>query len=360
MNDADGESSRTSEATVESATKPTSPQPTRAQRRERAWLAERTAAWQRLAADVAQLERGRHAPPEVVLGTVQRYPEVAGDLATARRAAAGSAAARGLEGIYARLHASLFAPPSHLGHELGRLFRREVPAIMAELQGRILVMALGFFLAAAAGAWLVESYPGLARLFASSEMVAGVERGELWTDDLLNILPSSVLSVQIFANNIAVTVAAFCLGTIYGLGTLYIVGLNGLMLGSLVAFTAQHGMHGRLLEFAAAHGFVELSVIFIAAAAGFSIGEAIARPAHRTRTEAFSRAVSRGGKLLLPCALLLVGAGLIEGYVSPDPRFPLWARLVIGIGYWAVMAWVLAGLPLGWRSGSAAAGEGKP
>lgn len=339
---------RSAEAAAVEAGQPASRQQTRAHRRERAWLAERAAAWRRLAADVARLERSRHAPPEVVLGTVQRYPELAGDLATARRTAAGSAAARGLEGLYARLHASLFAPPSNLGHELGRLFRIEVPAIVAELQGRILAMALGFFLAAAAGAWLVASYPELARLFASQEMIAGAERGELWTDDLLNVLPSSVLSAQIFANNIAVTVVAFCLGAFYGVGTLYIIALNGLMLGSMLAFTAQHGLHGRLLEFAAAHGFVELSVIFIAAAAGFSIGEAIARPAHRTRTAAFGRAVSRGGKLLLPCALLLVGAGLIEGYVSPDPRFPLWARLVIGIGYWLVMAWVLAGLPLGW------------
>ena len=49
------------------------------------------------------------------------------------------------------------------------------------------------------------------------------------------------------------------------------------------------------------------------------------------------------GKLLLACALLLVGAGLIEGFVSPDPSFPLWSRVTIGVGYWLVMVGLLSG-----------------
>lgn len=321
-----------------------------ASRRHRAWLADRAAAWERLAEDVRTLEGGRRASPETLLRAARAYPEAAGDLATLRRNAPASAAARRLEALYARLHDNLVAPPSNIGQDLAHLFRRDVPAIVRELRMHIVATAIGFLLAAAAGWQLVAAYPELARLFLSAETVARVERGELWTEGLLNVLPSSVLSVRIFANNIFVTIAAFCLGTVYGLGTLYIVLVNGLMLGSLLSFAAQHGLHGRLLEFVAAHGFVELSVIFVVAAAGFAVGEAIARPGHRTRAAAFRRAASRGGKLLLPCALLLVGAGFVEGYVSPDPRFPLWFRLTLGIGYWLVMAWVLCGLPTGHRA----------
>lgn len=318
-------------------------------RRQRAWLAERAAPWERLAEAVRTLEGARRAPPETLLHAVRAYPEAAGDLATLRRAAPASAAARSLEALYAKLHDNLFAPPGNLKEDLARLFRQEVPAIVRELRARILATALGFLLAAAAGWHLVAAYPDLAQLFLGPETVARVEQGELWTEGMLNVLPASVLSAAIFTNNILVAVTAFCLGAIYGLGTLYIVVLNGLMIGSLLSFTAQHDLHGRLLDFIAAHGFVELSVIFVVAAAGFAVGEAIARPGHRTRTAAFGRAVSRGGKLLLPCALLLVGAGLVEGYVSADPRFPLWFRLTLGVGYWFIMAWVLCGLPSGGR-----------
>ena len=55
-----------------------------------------------------------------------------------------------------------------------------------------------------AGWWLVATYPELAGLFASAEMIEKVRAGELWTDDLLNVMPSSLLSVSIFTNNVVV------------------------------------------------------------------------------------------------------------------------------------------------------------
>ena len=47
--------------------------------------------------------------------------------------------------------------------------------------------------------------------------------------------------------------------------------------------------------------------------------------------------------LLTLCALLLVGCGLIEGYLSPDTTFPIAARLVLGICWWLVMVGLLLG-----------------
>jgi hypothetical protein len=46
---------------------------------------------------------------------------------------------------------------------------------------------------------------------------------------------------------------------------------------------------------------------------------------------------------LIACAVLLVGSGIIEGYISPRHQFPLWARVTIGIGYWFLMIALLKG-----------------
>ncbi len=315
------------------------------------WIAQRSPTWRQLEARLPEVEDRRRAAPERVLEAVRSYPELARDLAVARRVLPDSALARQLDRLYVRLHRSLFQPAGSLGHDLARLFLTDVPIIVTELRLRIVIVAIGFFLAAGGGWWLVTTFPELARLFASEEMVEGVQGGQLWTDGMLNVVPSSVLSIRIFTNNIAVAVVAFCLGGIYGLGTIYIVALNGLMVGTMLAFTARYDLHWRLLEFIAAHGFVELSTIFIASAVGFSIGEAIARPAHRSRAAAFQRAASRGAKLMLPCILFLIGAGLIEGYVSPSPVVPATAKLAVGVVYWLAMFWVLAGLrlPAVWR-----------
>ena len=226
-----------------------------------------------------------------------------------------------------------------------------------QLRWHIASVSLGFCLAGCAGWWLVASYPELIGLFASEAMIEKVQSGELWTDDLLNVTPSSMLSLGILTNNIVVTLSAASLGVFYGLGTIYIIGLNGLMLGGVFAFTAQHGLAGRLFEFVCAHGFVELSVIAIGGAVGFYIGEAIARPGHLARVESFRRAVSRTSALIVVCVVFLVGAGLIEGYVSPDDRFSLAMRLIIGLGYWVLFLLALIGWPGFWfRRGVAPSG----
>jgi uncharacterized membrane protein SpoIIM required for sporulation len=238
---------------------------------------------------------------------------------------------------------------SHPGYALLSLFRDQIPRAVRELRAHIAWVSTLLAIAAAGGFWMVHTYPELIGLFASPELIATVERGELWTEGLLNIVPSSVLSVQILTNNVVVSLFAFCAGFLFGLGTFYIVALNGLMLGAVLAFTAQHALAGRLLAFMLPHGCVELSVMCLSGAAGAAVGEALIRPGAATRAESFRIAAARSGKLLFACVLLLVGCGLLEGYVSPDPEFPLWSRLAIGGGYWLFMVALLTGWLFGRR-----------
>jgi uncharacterized membrane protein SpoIIM required for sporulation len=197
--------------------------------------------------------------------------------------------------------------------------------------------------AAAARWWLITANPDLAGLFASESMQNDVRNGRLWTEGLFSVTPPSVLSVSIFTNNITVALTAASLGVLYGLGTLYIIGLNGLMLGGVFAFTAQHGLEGRLFEFIVAHGVVELSCICLSGAAGAAVGDALARPGLQSRGAAFAAATRRSGQLLVAVTLLLLVCGFIEGYVSPNPDMPLLTRLVVGFGYFALMVALLRG-----------------
>jgi len=189
----------------------------------------------------------------------------------------------------------------------------------------------------------VHRYPELIALFASPDTIASVERGQLWTQGLLNVVPSSLLSIQILTNNIVVTLFAYCLGFLFGLGTLYILGLNGLMLGAIFAFVGQHGLAGALFGFIVAHGCVELSVMCLSGAAGAAIGESLVRPGADGRLESFRAAALRTVPVLVSCAVLLVGSGFIEGFISPDPRFSLATRVAVGVGYWCLMVAFLTG-----------------
>jgi uncharacterized membrane protein SpoIIM required for sporulation len=220
---------------------------------------------------------------------------------------------------------------------------------MRWLRPHVLWATALFILTIVAGYWMVHTYPDLIALFASPELIATVERGQLWTEGLLNVVPSSVLSLQILTNNIVVSLFAYCAGFLFGLGTVYILGLNGLMLGAVFAFTGQHGLDDDLFRFVVAHGCVEISVMCLSGAAGAAVGEALIRPGTATRAESFQRAALSSGKLILACALLLIGSGLIEGYISPNPAFSLRARIAIGVSYWIFMLALLNGWLFGFR-----------
>jgi uncharacterized membrane protein SpoIIM required for sporulation len=315
-------------------------------------LLERAPLWREAEARARRLARGRSDAAADAARLADDYRLLAHDLARARALMPETRTREYLEAAYARAHATLHHGARRLPSELLALLREELPGVVVWLRPYIVWSTAIFALTALAGYALVRRYPELIALFASPDAIASVERGQLWTQGILNIMPSSVLSVELLANNIAVSLFAYCAGFLFGLGTLYILGLNGLMLGALLAFVGRHGLAAALLEFMVAHGCVELSVICLSGAAGAAVGEALVRPSLPTRLESFRAAALRSGKLLLVCALLLVGSGLIEGYVSPDPRFPPWSRIVIGVGYWLLMVALLSGRLIPRRRGA--------
>ena len=306
-----------------------------------AWMKSRARIWGEWLAQ--SQSRARRLDVEAAQRLVERYRALARDLTTARRLLPDSRATAALESLYIAAHASIDSSAPHTRATLLRLFRTEIPAIVASLRPAILWMGLLLFASAAAGWWLISSYPDLIVLVASDKMIDAVEHGRLWTEGMLNIAPASIISVRILSNNIVVSLFAFCAGIFFGLGAFYIIAVNGLMLGAMFAFTHQFGIDGELLKFVAAHGPVELSVMCISAAAGSALGESLIRPQAATRRESFQQAAGRVSRVLLACALLLIGCGLIEGFISPDPRVPLAARAVIGLGYWLLMLLFLSG-----------------
>lgn len=308
-----------------------------------AWVAQRAAAWNALRQQIDAQRQLRTTSVDDALHLVESYRSVARDLASARHLLPGSRVTAGLEALYAQLHELIRRPPRGGRAAWLALFRTRIPQVVSDLRGYIASITALFVLSALAGWWLVSAFPELVSLVASEAMLQNVEAGQLWTDDLLNVTPSSLLSLQILSNNIAVSIFAVCAGFLFGLGTFYIIATNGLMIGGVFAFTHQHGLAGRLFEFVAAHGFVELSVICIAGAIGAKIGDSLIRPTHATRRESFQRCMHQVGPLLLLCALLLVVSGVIEGFVSPDPAFPLGSRVAIGVCSWVLMLLALNG-----------------
>lgn len=309
----------------------------------RIWIRRHASQWRALATESAAAAHRNRATVEEALHTLSAYRVLSRHLASVRQILPGSVLAGTLAQTCAALHAAVNRSPRLTGARWLSLFRDDIPAAAASVRTLTLWIAALFAASIFAGWWLINAHPELVSLIAGPRMIDGVEHGHLWTYQVLNLAPPALLSARIFSNNVVVTLGAFCFGTLFGLGAFYMIAINGLMLGGLLAFTHQHGLGLGLLKFTLAHGPVELSVMCLAAAAGTALAEAVIRPGAASRAEALRRRTAELGPLLIACALLLLGSGLIEGFISPRPEISIPTRLAIGLGYWTVMVLWLSG-----------------
>jgi len=167
----------------------------------------------------------------------------------------------------------------------------------------------------------------------------------------------SFAAVAITYNNIQVGVNAFVLGIAGGVPSLIMLAFNGYLLGAVafLYFQTPPGFDVNLpLYFIAGiapHGSIELPAICLAAAAGMLLGFSWLFPGQRPRGEALRLAAREAGRLLAICALTLIVAGLIEGFLTPlNPPAAVslelwqWAKIAFGALVFALwLAWLLTG-----------------
>ena len=113
------------------------------------------------------------------------------------------------------------------------------------------------------------------------------------------------------------------LGALIGVGTIYYIAVFGANTGSILELTYKAGFGNDLVTFMVGHGVLELSCVFIAGGAGLLIGSAMLMPGDLSRADALKTRGMEAVRLMMGVALLLVVAGIIEGFISPaliDPR----------------------------------------
>ncbi len=132
-------------------------------------------------------------------------------------------------------------------------------------------------------------------------------------------------------NNIKVTIMAVALGVTAGIGTAAVLISNGILLGALAGVASNANVDFLFWAVILPHGILELSAIAIAGGAGLLLARAIYAPGDLPRRDALKLAGGEAGKLLAGVALMLVCAGLIEGFFTPAPLPPFF-KITFALG----------------------------
>lgn len=298
--------------------------------------------WEKFEAQLAAARKGMsHADLEEM---ALRYRQVLHDHALSAARYPGTAAAQRLRGLAVEGTRALVAGRSEGPGGLVEFFTRTFPrAFRRQLGMTGLALAL-FLMAALWGLAITVMRPGLGIAFLGPQAIAGLAEGRMWTESLVSAVPPAISSSQIATNNISVALSAWGGGILAGIVPLYVVLLNGLLLGSIVGVTMHYSMAGELLEFVAAHGPLEISLILVSAGAGLGIGRALVVSDDRPRSLALREAGRDALTVLLGCVPWFVVLAVVEVLVSPSPELSASFKLAVGLSLEALFL-ALAALP---------------
>jgi uncharacterized membrane protein SpoIIM required for sporulation len=285
--------------------------------------------WQRLDAVCARGTEGlANRPAPEISEAVRLYLRVSTHLTEARSRYADPRLERYLNDLVGRARQAIYAAKprtlrglrAFLGVRYREEMRRTAPFI-AVAAGMLVVVTL------VSWAWIERSAEARLGLIPPAAQEA-IRQFSGSRDPSLG--PAPALATEILFNNVQVAFLAFALGVAVGVGTVYVLVENAILLGVVAG---AFGAAGRGAEFWAVvlpHGLLELTAICIAAGAGLRMGWALIDPGDRARRRAFADEATAAVIVVLGVIPAFVIAALIEGFVS-GTEVPAPVQVTLGI-----------------------------
>lgn len=268
---------------------------------------------------------------------VQEYRELTSDLARLRTATRGAEPAElfYLNRLVASAHSLLYRRQTITLNRIVQFLFVDVPS---EIRASVVPIALAsalLFVPVLITARSVVKKPALAMVLLPPSMMAradsGVVRAKAGNSEYIRDpqVLRPLMASNIITNNVQVTFMAFALGISAGILTVWLLISNGISIGAVIGLYLSKGIGHLVFGFMAPHGVFELSAIVISGGAGFLLAAGIIIPGERTRRTALAENGRRAVKLVAGSAFLLVFAGTLEGFISPNAKIPLAAKFAI-------------------------------
>ena len=322
--------------------------------RQATFVERRQEGWERLDLLLRQAERStlRALGPDEVAEIGRLYRWVTSDLAFADGRGYDATLCAYLNRLTARAHALVYGGGSEGGAaRVARFYTSTFPREVWRSRWYMLLAVVLFLGPAGLAYFLIHTQPLNAFVLLPADMIAPIHKSLHET----NFEPSQAafgaptLSAFIMTNNIRLAFMAFAGGMTLGVVTVYVLIENGLILGGLAALYVDAGFGHDFFATIAPHGVIELTAVQIAAGAGLLIAGGMLAPGRLRRRDALVRNARRAAVLVMGVASMLVIAGTIEGFFSPQ-NFPADVRVAMG-GITAVLLLLYFVVPNVRRSG---------
>ena len=283
------------------------------------------AEWDRLASLVRRRRRLSGAEADELVALYQRASTHLSQL----RAGAGADPVRvaRLATLVARARSAVTGTHVPSWRMVARFAARDFPAAVYRARWWWLGAAVGSIVVAVATGWWIASSPGVqAALLPPAEAKALVQQQ---FKGYYTANPAASFAAQVWTNNVWVAAQALICGILLGIPTVLLLLENAINVGVDGGYLFAHGKGTLFFSLILPHGMLELSAVFLAAAAGLRLGWTVIDPGNRRRGQALAQEGRAMVTITLGLVVVLGVSGLIEAFVTPSP-LPTWARITIG------------------------------
>jgi uncharacterized membrane protein SpoIIM required for sporulation len=271
-----------------------------------------------------------------VLELAALYRGAAADLAYARRRFPGDPVVARLEALVLRGRVAVYGRTGRRG-SLRAFFARGYWRRLAERPAMVALAWVLLLVPAAAGAVWGLADPGAAVGLVPADFAGAADPPAEGRD--FGAAEGSVFATQVLVNNIQVTLAAFAGGLLFGVGTVFALVFNGLLLGTIGGLAFGAGNGEAFIRLISSHGPLELSCIVVGGVAGLRLGHSLIVPGSRTRLRSLQAEARRSVELAVGTAPWLVLCGFLEG-LATGPEIPVVVQAALGLGL-AALFWGL-------------------
>lgn len=299
--------------------------------------------WQAFAEQLKQLEQGKANAGELA-DFPHHYRRLCQHLALAQERGYSSYLVDPLQQLALRGHQQLYRHRSHVGASVLSFVLAGFPRLVREQWRFVLIASLLFFGSLLVVALLVYLFPDLIYSIVSPQQVA--EMQSMYDPDASRLGRAAdrassenwMMFGYYVMHNIGIAFQTFAAGLLLGLGSVFFLIFNGLIIGAISGHLTEIGYGQTFWSFVIGHGAFELTAIALAGAAGLQLGWAIIAPGRLARSESLRLAARKSVQMLCGVMVFLLVAAFIEAYWSSTTIVPPWAKYLVGAVLWLLVA----------------------
>ncbi|OEC48403.1 stage II sporulation protein M [Pseudomonas sp. AP42] len=299
--------------------------------------------WQTFAEQLTQLEQGKAKAADVA-DFPHQYRRLCQHLALAQQRGYSSYLIDPLQQLALRGHQQLYRHRSQLTANILAFLLAGFPRLVREQWRFVLIAGLLFFGSLVGIALLVYLFPDLVYSIISPQQVA--EMQGMYNPDASRLGRAAerassedwMMFGYYVMHNIGIAFQTFAAGLLFGLGSVFFLIFNGLVIGAVSGHLTDIGYGQTFWSFVIGHGAFELTAITLAGAAGLQLGWSLVAPGRLARSEALRLAARKSVRMLCGVMVFLLIAAFIEAYWSSTTRIEPWIKYAVGVALWLLVA----------------------